>query len=119
MCIDVCQEDMVWNSTDDICIRMPWSSVEVISVRNELGIIENITTSLELLHWYHFKIYFNCIRNSWNVVVYDEDMKVFGNGNFKFFVQPSYMCQLYFATYTLSNEFYIDNVRISLNNIIM
>ena len=118
--IDICQEDMVWNKTDDICIRMPqWDYVEVISVRNELGRIENITNSLELLQWYHFIIYYNCIRNNWNVVVYDEDMKMFGEGGFDFSVQPSYMCQLYFATYKLSNEFYIDNVRISLNNIII
>jgi len=120
VCIDVCQEDTVWNSTDDVCIRMSyWDFVEVISVENELGKLENITSSLELLQWYHLKIYFNCIRNAWNVVVYDEDMNVVGNGNFKFFVQPSYMCQLYFATYKLGNMFYIDNVRISLNSIII
>ena len=120
VCIDVCQEDTVWNSTDDVCIRMPqWDSIEVISVENELGKLENITSSLELLQWYHLKIYFNCIRNAWNVVVYDEDMNVVGNGNFKFFVQPSYMCQLYFSTYLLGNVFYIDNVRISLNSIII
>lgn len=113
--IDICQEDPIWNNTDDICIRIAYESVYV-SARNEDGALEKISEKSLLTNvWYHFTIEFNCQENEWVISIYDNGGLI-TNNNFKFNIQPSYLCQLYFATYVLGNEFYIDNVYISLEN---
>jgi len=118
--IDVCQEDPIWDSKDDICIRFSYLSLGDIAVRNEFRFLENITSSaLELRQWYHFEVNFNCQKNEWDIKVYNKNAILIGIGSFRFFRQPSYLCQLYFATYAFGNEFYVDNVYISLNNIIL
>lgn len=114
--IDVCQEDMIWNNTDDICIRIGESTY--VSARNEDRALEKVfEKSLTTNTWYRFVVEFNCQKNEWTISIYDK-VGLIGNNEFKFNVQPSYLCQLYFATYELGNEFFVDNVRISLGEII-
>ena len=115
--IDVCQEDPIWDSKDDICIRIAYQSTYVMARDVRDSLINVLSPALKLCQWYHFQLEFNCQKNEWSVMIYKE-MVLLGSMDFQFNIQPSYLCQLYFATYTLGNEFYIDNVRISLNNII-
>ena len=114
--IDLVQEDLIWNNTDDICLRVGDSTY--ISARNEDMHLEKISEkALTTNVWYTFIIDFNCRDNEWTISIYDKTSLI-GSNSFKFNVQPLYFSQLYFATYELGNEFYIDNVRISLNNLV-
>lgn len=116
--IDVCQEDWIWNRTDDISFRILYEEYPDFSVRDSLGRLEGITTPpLDLNSWYHFEIEFNCQQNEWSVEI-SKNERFVGVGSFNFYVQPSYLSQIYFSTYKLGCEFYIDNVQISLNSLI-
>ena len=116
--IDICQEDLVWNKSDDICIRIGYEGHPYIWVRNSEGRLENIMVlPLILERWYNFKINFDTEKNEWDIEVYNKDMTLMAKGNFRFYIQPTHICQLYFAAYTLGGIFYIDNVVISLSTL--
>lgn len=113
--IDVCQEDPIWDNKDDICIRIVYPNY--VMVRNVYhSLVKVMSTPLNLLQWYHFILGFNCQENKWHISIYKE-MVLMGSMEFQFNIRPSYLCQLYFATYALGTEFYIDNVYISLEEI--
>lgn len=94
---DICQEDPIWDSDDD---------VSIYSIR-----------LIELCKWYRLEVSFNCLENKWNIKIYREGTLIKFN-TYNFDVQPPYMCQLYFATYEIGSEFYIDNVSILLDTLL-
>lgn len=116
--IDICQEDPIWDKIDDICIRFGYGGDMDITVRDSRGAISIVSsTELELFTWYHFEIEFNCIYNTWNIKV-SKGTSIFIDEDFNFYVRPSYLCQLYFSTYVMGNEYYVDNVHIILSDLI-
>ena len=116
--IDVCQEDVLWDKKDDICIRIVHESTYVKARDVSGSLVKVLSSPLKLFQWYSFKLKFNCQKHEWRISIY-KDMDLIGIPiAFQFDIQPSYLCQLYFATYAEGNQFYIDNVHISLNNLI-
>lgn len=114
--IDVCQEDPIYDRKDDISIRITYGDPPLFTVVDSFNNIKEMS-SVKLLKWYHFEIEFNCERNEWSIEIYSKT-RLLSSKNLNFYIQPLYLCQLYFATYKLGNKFYIDNVNISLVTII-
>jgi len=109
ICIDICQTDGEYDINDDIVIRIPLSSTNrYIAVLNEVGVYEEVN-SFSTSKWYHFKIEFD-VSVGW-VLWIDNVLR---SGRIGFYRDPSYICQLYFATYELGQVFFIDNVKISI-----
>lgn len=113
MCIDICQSDVGYDPIDDIRIWIGYSTGgRDISIINENGGRQYLCDFLTQT-WYHFKIEFD-IDVGWNIWI---DNKLYKE-DIKWQQRPSYFCQLYFATYELGQVFSIDNVRITMLEII-
>ncbi len=112
--LDVCQEDFIYNYWDDIAIRIQTRNKVNLNIINNKGIFTEIMPVFELKTWYHFKINFN-VNNGWDLTIYkDQSMTQILSEHYDFFHQPLYFSQLYFATYRLNSQFFVDNIRISL-----
>ena len=108
--LDICQEDFIYDPNDDICIRMPRANRDHITAMNRLGLHDDIII-FEKETWYSIKIEFD-VETGWDLLIVALEFNTFDQ--FQFYHQPSYFSQLYFATYVLNSQFFIDNIRISL-----
>jgi len=107
--IDICQTDVEYDYRDDIAIRMPLSTTDdYIAIMDDEGEYERVK-SFSTKVWYHFKIEYD-IEIGWSLWI----DHVIESHSLPFYQDPPYMCQLYFATYELGQIFYVDNVKITL-----
>ena len=101
--IDICQSDPIYDSDDDITIN--FQADRSIVIKDENKNYKQISL-FSIRKWYHFKIEYNV-----------DEWKIWVNGkleqtNIKYYLEPPYFCQLYFATYDLGQVFYVDNIKI-------
>ena len=112
--LDLCQEDVIYDYRDDVAIRM-WNSGRLnIWALNEIGSLGEIS-AFHLKRWYHFKIEFDT-ETGWDLLIVGY-LEYDTFNHFQFYRQPEYFSQLYFATYVIGSKFYIDNVKIGLNEL--
>ena len=115
--IDICQEDMIYNYWDDIAMRIQSRNKVNFNIINSRGIFTEIMPEFELKTWYHFKIKFN-VETGWDLKIYKAmSMIPVLSAHYDYFHTPDYFSQLYFATYGLNSQFFIDNVRVSLTEL--
>lgn len=105
--IDVCQTDGEYDYRDDIVINIRASGNIAIRDNDQYREVKRFVTE----NWYHFKIQFD-IEKGWILWINDDVIQF---NRYTFEEQPPYFCQLYFATYELGNVFYVDNIKIILD----
>ena len=115
--IDICQTNEDYDSKDDICIHLGVDGY--ITIKDGIGRFVKVLSFSEDT-WYHFKIIFNLeYWELWidgNRITDDYQRNLFYN--FNHYEEPPYFCQLYFSTYMEDNQFYVDNIEITVIEII-
>lgn len=109
--IDIVQTDGEYDVNDDIVIRIGNSNEKDIRIMTGDGVYQ-IVKSFSTKVWYHFKIEYD-IEIGWSLWIDN----VIESYSLPFYQDPPYFCQLYFATYELGQVFYVDNVKITLDQL--
>ena len=105
--VDLTQMTSEYTHLDDICISLGVDGLITIQDGRNIHIK---VARFEIKTWYHFKIEFNLI--DWKLWIDGVD-KTLGY-DFTHYETPPYYCELYFSTYEKDNSFYIDNVNITV-----